>query len=174
MKGIYASCGALVVGILLVGPVHAGKHNASQGAGQKSTHHSRHHLRHHKKAQRPWRPRLPWQEQLLPEQESPQLPEQGQLLPAQGVPQLLQGSGGSAANNGTNDPVSEVAEPNSGGDAAAVAGSAPGSGDNQVTEDIGGANAARQGGTPKGDRPHRPHKVGKGSSRNPRTESNRP
>ena len=163
MKRFYRSCGALVVGVLLVGSAHAGSHQASQRAGQQKSHHSRHQVRHHRRAPRPWRPQLPWQEQLLPEQGLPQIPEQGQLLPQQGVPQLFQGSGGSDANGGTNDPVFENADPNSADDAAAVQGGG----------DIGGANAARQAATPKGDSQRRPPKVGNGSSRTPRTESDR-
>jgi hypothetical protein len=173
MKRFFASCGALVVAILLVESVHAGQHHASQRAGHQSGHHTRHHLRQHGRAPRPWRPQLPWQELELPEPGPTQLPGPGQQLPEQGLPQLPQGSGGSDSSGGTYDPVSENTDLNSGDDAPAGAGSGPSRGDLQVGGDIGGANPARQAVTPKGDSQRRPHKVGNGSSRTPRTESQR-
>jgi hypothetical protein len=62
MKRFYASCGALVVSILLVGSVHAGPRHSSHRPG----HRARHHSGHHRRALPPWRPQLP--SQWLPQQ----------------------------------------------------------------------------------------------------------
>jgi hypothetical protein len=63
MKRFYASSGALVVGILLVGSVHAGGHHSDPRSGHpsRSAHPPRQHSGHHWRALRPWRPQLPWQ-----------------------------------------------------------------------------------------------------------------
>ena len=130
MKRFYVSCGALVVGILLMGSVHAGPnhpgrragHHTSQRAGQRTSQRSRHHLRHHRRVPRPWRLLLPEQEQQLPEQGQSLIPGPVQQLPEPGLPQQSPGSGGSDLNSGAYAPASENADPNSRDDAPAVPG----------------------------------------------------
>jgi hypothetical protein len=62
MKRLFTSCAAVIVGILLVAPVHAGPGHSNKGSGQ----HSRHRSGHHRRVFRP----LPWQHrwQWLPQQ----------------------------------------------------------------------------------------------------------
>jgi hypothetical protein len=95
MRGFYASCGALVVGILLVGTVHAGPRPSSKRHGQ----HSRHYSGHHRRALRPWLLQLPWQ--WLPEQ-------------SQGSVDYDTGSGGYDTSSGADDPNAGGPDPNSG------------------------------------------------------------
>jgi hypothetical protein len=62
MKRFYAGCGALVLGILLVGPVQAGPGHSGQRSGHRPTKQSGQRARQHKV--RHWktvRPGLPWQ-----------------------------------------------------------------------------------------------------------------
>jgi hypothetical protein len=62
MKWFYASCGAFVVGILLVGSVDA----RPPHSGHRSGHRVRHKPAHPRRVVMPWRPQLPWQ--ALPQQ----------------------------------------------------------------------------------------------------------
>ena len=86
MKWFFTGCAAVVVGFLLVGPVHA----EPQRKGQRSAHRSRHHSVHHRKAPRPWlrkHPRRmprPWLRQLPWQWMPPQAPGFGDLDPDAG------------------------------------------------------------------------------------------
>jgi hypothetical protein len=86
MKWFLTSCAALVVGFLVVGPVHAEPQRGGQRSGQRSRLHSGHHrkaprpkMRHlPRKMPRPWQRHLPWQWLL------PQAPGFGDFDPAAG------------------------------------------------------------------------------------------
>ena len=118
MKWIYAIGGALVVGILLVGPVHAGRPHSSQRsghhAGKRSGQHARYQPGRHWRALRP-RP---------------------QLLPWQWLPEQVPGALGVDPNAVDQAPASGIADPNAGGPD-------PNGGGNQPGGDGGDGNAAR-------------------------------
>jgi hypothetical protein len=88
MKWFYAGCGALVLGILLVAPAHAGPGPSKQRPGQRSTKLSGQRARHHPvRHRKPVRPGLPWQYpwewlQPVPEVVDPAVPV---VDPATGV-----------------------------------------------------------------------------------------
>jgi hypothetical protein len=89
MKGFYVSCGALVVGILLVGAVHAGLPHSSHHSGSRPRHYSGHH-------QRAQYPRL-------------------RQLPRLRIPEQSPGWWGYDPYGGTDDPNAGGYDPNSGG-----------------------------------------------------------
>ena len=98
MKWLYAGCGALVVGMLLVGSVHAG-HAGARRSGQRSGAHSgaRAGLRPSRHPGRHWRalrPGLPWQLPWEWLQQDPELYD---------------------PNSGIYDPAAEGYDPNSEG-----------------------------------------------------------
>jgi hypothetical protein len=111
MKWFYATCGALVVGMLLVGSVHAG-HAGSRHSGPRAGHHSgprtglrlSQHSGHNWRAFRPWPRQFRWQW-------LPQRPGGNDLNP--GGDDLI--PGGDDANSGTYDSGPEGPDPNSGG-----------------------------------------------------------
>jgi hypothetical protein len=107
MKWFFTGCAALVVGFLVVGPVHAEPQRGGQRSGQRARLHSGHHRKaprpglrkHHRRMPRPWLRHLPWQ--WLP----PQAPGFGDLDPDAGAfvpdaggdqPEIVIGSGNGA------------------------------------------------------------------------------
>jgi hypothetical protein len=147
MKRFYAICGALLVGIPLVGPVHAGPPHARQRPGHPSRHQPGRH----------WRVRsrpvlLPWQ--WLPERAPAWWgddPDTGTDGPNAGGPDLT---------GGTDGPTDD---PNAGGPDLTGGTDDPNAGAPQPGEDIGGAKVARPAVTPKGSSQRRLPKFGKGS-----------
>jgi hypothetical protein len=151
MKRFYASCGALVVGIVLVGPVHAGPRQPSQRAGHRSQHYSGHHRR----ALRPWLLQVPWR--WLPDQSQGPVDYDtgpGGYDPNAGGSQAgMDFGGGSVAppaatpkggsQRGTVDPGSGTDDPNAGG-------GNPNAGDSQAGMDLGGGSVAPPAVTSKG------------------------
>jgi hypothetical protein len=119
MKRFYTICGALVVGSLLVGPVHAepanpGKHtgqhagkHAGQHAGKHAAHQARHQSGRHWRMHRTKPGQLPWQ--WLPEQDPGSYaydPEPGAYAPAGGTEDP--GAGGYEPINGANLPGGDI------------------------------------------------------------------
>jgi hypothetical protein len=104
MKRFFAICSALVVGALLVGPVHAGPPKAKQRsghqAGKRSGHHARHPAGRHWRTRRPRPALLPWQ--WLPEQ-------------VPGALGIDPNAGGQAPDGGTAGPIPVPSDPNAGG-----------------------------------------------------------
>jgi hypothetical protein len=135
MKRFYVICSALVVGILLVGSVHA--------EPPRSGHRFGHHLRYQSRTFWTWRQQLlvPWVPQpFLP----PVDPNPGSVI----VDPAPDGS----------DPNSVIADPNAGGDD-------PNAGTYQEGGVIGRGNSKRQVVTPKGGGPRMQPRISNGTPR---------
>jgi hypothetical protein len=156
MKRFYAICGALAVGFLLVGSVHAGPPHSRQRSGQFSRQRSGQLRRQHSGRRsialrpRPWL--LPWQ---LQQDQSPGSlgndPDSGDDDPAGGTDDP--NAGGSDPDNGTDDPNNGTDDPNSG---TSLRGRV-----------ISGVNSTRQAVTSKGGNQRRLPRINNGSSRIP-------
>jgi hypothetical protein len=141
MKWFFRGCAALVVGFLLVGPVHAEPQRSGQRSGQRSAHRSRLHSVHHRKAPRPWlrhpprRVPRPWLRQL----------------PWEWVPPQPQGFGDLDLGAGDFGPASGGFDLNSGGDQPEIV--------------LSGGNDAQPAATSEGGAQQRPPQ---GNNRSPR------
>jgi hypothetical protein len=141
MKWFSVSCAALVVGILLVGSVHAGKQRSSH----RTAHRSRHHSGHHRRMHRPRVRHIRWQR--LPQQ--PQDPGASDLNPGGYFPD----SGGDVPIIVPNGPIAGGPGPASGGLGPNAEAYDQNDGGYNPGGDAGGANAARPAVPPKGGQP---------------------
>jgi hypothetical protein len=146
MKRFYATCGAFIVAILLVGSVNGGPHHPGKRSGSRSSQRSaqrpRHRSVHPRGAHQPRQRQLPWQ--WLPEQ--PQVPGDYGPNPWGGDP--TPGSGDPTPGSGNLRPGGGGVPP--GGDDLTPGGDDLTPGDSQPGSGIGGGNAAQSAVNPKG------------------------